>query len=65
VDRSTAGTAEFVQVNAAGVQVLLKACLAAGNGRVTHVSTDEVYGSISEGLVRSGSLEAATSANHL
>jgi nucleoside-diphosphate-sugar epimerase len=29
--------------------VLLEACLAAGIGRVVHVSTDEVYGSIGEG----------------
>jgi len=49
VDRSIAGAAEFVQANAAGVQVLLDACLAAGIGRVVHVSTDEVYGSIGEG----------------
>jgi dTDP-D-glucose 4,6-dehydratase len=49
VDRSIAGAAEFVQANAAGVQVLLDACLATGIGRVVHVSTDEVYGSIGEG----------------
>jgi dTDP-glucose 4,6-dehydratase len=49
VDRSIAGAAEFVMSNAAGVQVLLDACLAAGVARVVHVSTDEVYGSIAAG----------------
>jgi dTDP-glucose 4,6-dehydratase len=49
VDRSIAGSAEFVQANVTGVQVLLDACLAAGVPRVVHVSTDEVYGSIASG----------------
>jgi dTDP-glucose 4,6-dehydratase len=49
VDRSIAGAAEFVTANVAGVQVLMDACRNAGVGRVVHVSTDEVYGSITEG----------------
>ena len=49
VDRSIAGAAEFITANVAGVQVLMDACNNAGIGRVVHVSTDEVYGSIPEG----------------
>ena len=49
VDRSIAGAAEFVATNVAGVQVLLDACRSAGVARVVHVSTDEVYGSITAG----------------
>jgi dTDP-glucose 4,6-dehydratase len=49
VDRSIAGAAEFVTANVTGVQVLLDACRAARVGKVVHVSTDEVYGSIAAG----------------
>ncbi|MFB6435601.1 dTDP-glucose 4,6-dehydratase [Streptomyces sp. NPDC056411] len=49
VDRSIAGAADFVQTNVLGVQRLFDACLEAGVGRVVHVSTDEVYGSIASG----------------
>jgi dTDP-glucose 4,6-dehydratase len=49
VDRSITGAATFVTTNAAGVQVLLEACLDAGTGRVIQVSTDEVYGSVASG----------------
>jgi dTDP-glucose 4,6-dehydratase len=49
VDRSIVGAAEFVTTNAAGVQVLLDACMTAGVERIVHVSTDEVYGSIATG----------------
>ena len=49
VDRSIAGAAEFVTANVTGVQVLLDACRDAGVGKVVHVSTDEVYGSIAAG----------------
>jgi dTDP-glucose 4,6-dehydratase len=49
VDRSIAGAAEFVTANVTGVQVLLDACRAASVAKVVHVSTDEVYGSISAG----------------
>jgi dTDP-glucose 4,6-dehydratase len=49
VDRSIAGSAEFVTTNVTGVQVLLDACLQAGISRVVQISTDEVYGSIATG----------------
>ena len=49
VDRSIAGAAEFVTANVTGVQVLLDACRGARVGKVVHVSTDEVYGSIAAG----------------
>ncbi|MER7759875.1 dTDP-glucose 4,6-dehydratase [Streptomyces sp. NPDC097619] len=49
VDRSLIGADAFVRTNVLGTQTLLDACLAAQVGRVVHVSTDEVYGSIAEG----------------
>jgi dTDP-glucose 4,6-dehydratase len=49
VDRSITSAAEFVRSNVTGVQVLLDACRDAGVGRIVHVSTDEVYGSIATG----------------
>ncbi|MDH6709083.1 dTDP-glucose 4,6-dehydratase [Kitasatospora sp. MAA19] len=48
VDRSLEGATEFFRTNVLGTQVLYDA-VAAGVGRVVHVSTDEVYGSIAEG----------------
>jgi len=49
VDRSIAGSAEFVMTNVVGTQTLLQGALDAEVGRFVHVSTDEVYGSIDEG----------------
>ncbi|WP_026065798.1 dTDP-glucose 4,6-dehydratase [Actinoalloteichus spitiensis] len=49
VDRSIDGASDFVVTNVLGTQVLLQAALEAEVGRVVHVSTDEVYGSIDEG----------------
>ncbi|SDH04579.1 dTDP-glucose 4,6-dehydratase [Pseudonocardia oroxyli] len=49
VDRSITGAADFVSTNVVGTQVMLQAALDAGVGKFVHVSTDEVYGSISEG----------------
>ncbi|BEP14584.1 dTDP-glucose 4,6-dehydratase [Acidothermaceae bacterium B102] len=49
VDRSITGASDFVVTNVLGTQTLLEACLRVGVGRVLHVSTDEVYGSIAEG----------------
>jgi dTDP-glucose 4,6-dehydratase len=49
VDRSIAGAAEFVTTNVVGVQTLFDACRATGVERILHVSTDEVYGSITTG----------------
>jgi dTDP-glucose 4,6-dehydratase len=52
VDRSISGASEFVLTNVLGAQQVFEACLRAGVGRVVHVSTDEVYGSIDEGSWR-------------
>jgi dTDP-glucose 4,6-dehydratase len=49
VDRSIDGAAPFVTTNVLGTQVLLDAARKHGVGRFVHVSTDEVYGSITEG----------------
>ena len=49
VDRSIFGPAEFIQVNVAGTQVLLDHARDAGI-RLVHVSTDEVYGDVPEGV---------------
>jgi dTDP-glucose 4,6-dehydratase len=49
VDRSITGAADFVVTNVLGAQTLFEACLKAGIGRVVHIGTDEVYGSILEG----------------
>ncbi|MGK3202867.1 dTDP-glucose 4,6-dehydratase [Amycolatopsis sp. MEPSY49] len=49
VDRSIAGSAEFVRTNVLGTQTLLQAALEREVGKFVHVSTDEVYGSIDEG----------------
>ncbi|MFJ9963890.1 dTDP-glucose 4,6-dehydratase [Streptomyces avermitilis] len=49
VDRSIEAAADFVSTNVGGTQNLLEACLRTGIGRIVHVSTDEVYGSITEG----------------
>lgn len=47
VDRSIAGASAFVDTNVLGTQVLLDAARAHNVGRFVHVSTDEVYGSLS------------------
>ncbi|CAM3819876.1 dTDP-glucose 4,6-dehydratase [Nocardiopsis rhodophaea] len=49
VDRSIEGSGEFVTTNVLGTHTLLQAALDSGVGTFVHVSTDEVYGSISEG----------------
>ncbi|MFC5801022.1 dTDP-glucose 4,6-dehydratase [Streptomyces formicae] len=49
VDRSIEGAGPFVRTNVLGTQVLLDAAVRHRVGRFLHVSTDEVYGSISEG----------------
>jgi dTDP-glucose 4,6-dehydratase len=48
-DRSILDSSGFVETNVLGVQVLLDAARRHGVGRIVHVSTDEVYGSIAEG----------------
>nr|WP_040590082.1 dTDP-glucose 4,6-dehydratase [Sciscionella marina] len=52
VDRSIAGSSEFVLTNVVGTQTLLQAALDAGVGKFVHVSTDEVYGTIESGSWR-------------
>ncbi|SDL53607.1 dTDP-glucose 4,6-dehydratase [Nonomuraea jiangxiensis] len=49
VDRSISGAGEFVRTNVTGTHTLLAAAVEHGLGTFVHVSTDEVYGSISEG----------------
>jgi dTDP-glucose 4,6-dehydratase len=49
VDRSIEGGSGFVSTNVMGTQVLLDAAKSSNIKRFVHVSTDEVYGSISEG----------------
>jgi dTDP-glucose 4,6-dehydratase len=49
VDRSIEGGSQFVSTNVMGTQVLLDAARNSNIKRFLHVSTDEVYGSISEG----------------
>ena len=49
VDRSIEGGSEFVSTNVMGTQVLLDAARSSNIKRFLHVSTDEVYGSISQG----------------
>ncbi|MER8043021.1 dTDP-glucose 4,6-dehydratase [Streptomyces sp. NPDC094032] len=49
VDRSILDASPFVTTNVLGTQMLLDAAKRHGVARFVHVSTDEVYGSISEG----------------
>ncbi|MBU1001425.1 MAG: dTDP-glucose 4,6-dehydratase [Proteobacteria bacterium] len=48
VDRSISDPAPFITTNVNGAQVLLHAAMEAGIQRYVHVSTDEVYGSLSQ-----------------
>jgi dTDP-glucose 4,6-dehydratase len=49
VDRSFFQAGNFLATNVLGTQVLLEAVRQAGIGRLVHVSTDEVYGSLPVG----------------
>ncbi|MFD6281240.1 dTDP-glucose 4,6-dehydratase [Streptomyces sp. NPDC060209] len=49
VDRSIDSAAEFVSTNVLGTQTLLDAALRGGLETFVHISTDEVYGSATEG----------------
>lgn len=49
VDRSIDSAREFFTSNVCGTQILLDACRVACVGKVVHVSTDEVYGSVRQG----------------
>jgi len=50
VDRSIEEPAPFLRTNVIGTQVLLDAARAAGVARFVHVSTDEVYGPMAQGV---------------
>jgi dTDP-glucose 4,6-dehydratase len=52
VDRSNAGADDFLRTNVLGTHVLLEAARTLRVGRFVSVSTDEVYGSVSEGRSR-------------
>jgi dTDP-glucose 4,6-dehydratase len=49
VDRSIASPAQFITTNVMGTQVLLDAAVRHRVRKFVHISTDEVYGSITEG----------------
>ena len=49
VDRSIASAAQFARTNVVGTQVMLEAASRHRVARFVHVSTDEVYGSITQG----------------
>jgi dTDP-glucose 4,6-dehydratase len=61
VDRSILGPGPFLDTNVVGTGVLIEAAFRAGVPRFVHVSTDEVYGSISEGFAREDSVLNPTS----
>jgi len=54
VDRSLTDPARFVATNCEGTSTVCQVALEADIGRVLHVSTDEVYGSIDEGSFGEG-----------
>jgi len=54
VDRSILDPDAFIQTDVVGVYTLLDVARQLGVPRMHHVSTDEVYGSISEGFFREG-----------
>ena len=49
VDRSIHGPQDFILTNVVGTQSILDACLRHDIGRIVHIGTDEVYGSIDVG----------------
>ena len=49
VDRSISGSREFIMTNVVGTHTLLEAARINQVNKFVHISTDEVYGSISEG----------------
>lgn len=54
VDRSIDGASAFVRSNVEGVATLLDACVEHGIDRFVQISTDEVYGEITEGEFEEG-----------
>jgi dTDP-glucose 4,6-dehydratase len=49
VDRSIAGPEDFAMTNCVGTNLVMHAARRADVGRILHVSTDEVYGSVEQG----------------
>jgi len=49
VDRSISGSREFIMTNVVGTHTLLEAARISKVSKFVHISTDEVYGTISEG----------------
>jgi dTDP-glucose 4,6-dehydratase len=49
VDRSIAGSDDFIHTNCFGTNVVMDAARAVGVSRVVHIGTDEVYGSVEAG----------------
>ena len=52
VDRSLEAPGQFIMTDVYGIYVLLEAARAAGHQRFLQVSTDEVYGDVTEGRSR-------------
>jgi dTDP-glucose 4,6-dehydratase len=52
VDRSIVAPDDFIRTNCGGTNVVMDVACRAGVGRVVHISTDEVYGSVPEGVSR-------------
>jgi dTDP-glucose 4,6-dehydratase len=52
VDRSIAGPDDFINTNCFGTNILMDTARRLGIGRVVHIGTDEVYGSVDEGSSR-------------
>jgi dTDP-glucose 4,6-dehydratase len=49
VDRSIAGPDDFIHTNCFGTNIVLDTARRLGIGRVVHIGTDEVYGSVEQG----------------
>jgi dTDP-glucose 4,6-dehydratase len=54
VDRSIEGPVPFLETNVVGAGVVFDACRRHDTGRVLHISTDEVYGSVAQGSFAEG-----------
>jgi dTDP-glucose 4,6-dehydratase len=50
VDRSIVAPDDFIRTNCGGTNVVMDVARRVGVGRVVHISTDEVYGSVPEGF---------------
>lgn len=61
VDRSISGPEIFIKANVLGTQVMLESALENNIKKFLYISTDEVYGSIKEGLSKEGDMLEPTS----